>query len=314
MLLFFRTVDFVFIRSWKVKNMKNEENIETNILLNGNSITLYREDAVEGMPIRLKPGSVDVTVTSPPYNIGVSYKSYRDTMPREDYLEWTGKWIEAARGVLSSEGSLFLNIAGTPRDPLVPFQVLDVALRYFTLQNVIHWIKSIHIPKKSAGKSGTLTGDLTAGHYKPVNSKRFLNDCHEYIFHLTRSGEAPLDRLAVGVPYQDGSNISRWKTAGSGLHCRGNTWFIPYKTIKSRDRDRPHPASYPPELAAMCIMLHGVERCRSVMDPFTGIGGTALACADLRIDFTGFEIDESYIEETVRRLREGREQERLPGF
>jgi len=294
--------------------MKKTGDIETKIILNGNSITLYCEDAEKGMGSRLTPGSVDVIVTSPPYNIGVTYSSYRDTIPRIDYLEWTGNWMAAANGALSPEGSFFLNIAGKPSDPLVPFQVLEVALQYFTLQNVIHWVKSIHIPKEAAGKYGILRGDLTAGHYKPVNSKRFLNDCHEYIFHLTPSGSVPLDRLAIGVPYQDTSNISRWKSAESGLHCRGNTWFIPYKTIKSKDRDRPHPASYPPKLAEMCIKLHGIERCHSVMDPFLGIGGTALACAGLGINFTGFEIDEGYIMETVRRLQEGRELKRFPGF
>ena len=40
--------------------------------------------------------------------------------------------------------------------------------------------------------------------------QRFLNDCHEYVFHFTKSGRVQLNRLALGVPYQDKSNISRW--------------------------------------------------------------------------------------------------------
>jgi len=39
-----------------------------------------------------------------------------------------------------------------------------------------------------------LERDLAVGHYKPINSKRFLNDCHEFIFHFTPSGEELNDR------------------------------------------------------------------------------------------------------------------------
>ncbi len=38
---------------------------------------------------RLEPESVDVVVTSPPYNLGIRYRSYDDTLPRRDYLRWT---------------------------------------------------------------------------------------------------------------------------------------------------------------------------------------------------------------------------------
>ena len=46
--------------------------------------------------------------------------------------------------------------------------------------------------------SGT-SRDLAVGHYKPINSDRFLNDCHEFIFHFTPNGDTILDRLALAV-------------------------------------------------------------------------------------------------------------------
>jgi site-specific DNA-methyltransferase (adenine-specific) len=109
-----------------------------------------------------------------------------------------------------------------------------------------------------------------------------------------------LDRKAVGVPYQDKSNIRRWAGAGSDRRGRGNTWFLPYATIKDRDKDRPHPATFPVKLPAMCIRLHGLERARRVVDPFVGIGHTALACLELGVDFVGFEIDPDYFAQTCR--------------
>ena len=104
------------------------------------------------------------------------------------------------------------------------------------------------------------------------------------------------------MPYQDKTNIARWNNGGNGVHCRGNTWFIPYETIMSRDKDRPHPASFPVELASRCIRLHGVERAGLVMDPFLGIGSSAIACARLQVPFVGFEIAEDYFEESHDRL------------
>jgi site-specific DNA-methyltransferase (adenine-specific) len=105
------------------------------------------------------------------------------------------------------------------------------------------------------------------------------------------------------VPYQDASNIKRWAGAGEGLRCRGNTWFIPYETIQSRDRDRPHPASFPAKIPEQCLRLHGVNRAGTVLDPFLGLGSTAIAAARLGLDFVGIEMDATYLSEAVDRVR-----------
>jgi len=268
------------------------------------TVTLWRGDCIEGMK-RLARGSVDAVVTSPPYNLGTGYKSYNDRIPREEYLNWLEEWAEALVDVLSADGSLFLNIGSVPRDPWVPFQVAEVMSRIFKLQNVIHWIKAISVKREDVGNYPSITDDVSVGHYKPINSPRFINDCHEYVFHLTKSGSVPLDRLAVGVPYQDKTNIARWKGTGKkDLRCRGNTWFVPYKTIQNRDSERPHPATFPVKLAEMCLKLHGVERIRTAMDPFLGIGHAAVAAVELGVDFIGFEIDADYHDQACKNVRD----------
>jgi len=271
----------------------------------GTRLHLHCQDCLIGMETRLEPESVDVVVTSPPYNLGVKYDGYDDGGTREDYLAWTGRWLSAVRRVLSPGGSLFLNVGSRPRDPWVPFEVAGVAReREFVLQNVFHWVKSISVMKEDVGDYPGIARDVVVGHYKPINSPRFVNDCHEYVFHLTLDGGVPLDRLALGVPYQDKSNVRRWAaTGGRDLHCRGNTWFIPYKTIVRRDRDRPHPATFPPKLPEMCLRLHGLQRIGLVLDPFLGLGSTALACIGLKRNFIGFELAGPYYREAVRRLR-----------
>ncbi len=249
--------------------------------------------------------SIDVVVTSPPYNIGVRYNCYDDAeLSRQEYLDWLAGWAAHIRRVLKPQGSLFLNLGSKPSDPWVPFQVVTRLQGIMALQNVIHWIKSIAIEKALVGSAVDLSEDLTVGHYKPINSRRYLNDCHEYVFHLTRQGDVPLDRLAVGVPYQDKSNVRRWSSAARDRHCRGNTWFIPYRTIQSRSQERPHPASFPVELARKCILLHGVRPALRVMDPFLGLGHAGRAAVELGADFVGCELDPEYYAVACQTLRD----------
>jgi site-specific DNA-methyltransferase (adenine-specific) len=248
--------------------------------------------------------AVSVVVTSPPYNLGIRYRSYHDALPRAGYLDWTDAWIGAVARTLSPSGSFFLNVGVKPSDPWTAMDVAQTARRRLALQNVIHWIKSIAIDRDSAGARAGLDKDLAVGHYKPINSDRFLNDCQEFIFHFTPQGRTRLDRRAIGVRYQDPSNIARWRAAGGGVRCRGNTWFIPYETIQSRDKDRPHPATFPPRVPEYCLRLHGLKRIGLVLDPFLGLGSTAVACASLGLDFVGIELDKHYLQEAVTRTRQ----------
>ena len=270
---------------------------------------------------RLTGESVDLVVTSPPYNLGISYSRYSDRQDRQSYLGWCGEWAGQVRRVLKSNGSFFLNIGAAPSNPMLPHEIVMTLREFFVLQNTIHWIKSIAIDefcshRPVAGHTGPAlqTGHrpvattCSFGHFKPINSSRFLNDCHEYVFHFTKSGRVELNRLALGVPYQDKSNIARWShTRGKDLRCRGNTWFVPYETIQSREKERPHPATFPVRLAEWCIKLHGASRVRSMLDPFLGIGNSAVAAQRCGVKrFIGFEIDESYLAEVKRRIARGR--------
>lgn len=254
---------------------------------------------------------IDVIVTSPPYNIKKQYSQYKDDKERAEYLNWLEEIAKSSIVVLNDKGSFFLNISGTPSNP---FLALEAAMRFqqagYALQNVIHWIKSISFEKDDAGKShnlqedGITIGNAAIGHFKPIVSDRFLTDCHEYIFHFTKNGEVKLDKLAIGVPYQDKTNIGRWKSAKQDKRDRGNTWFIPYPTI---NESRPHPAVFPEKLPYLCIKLHGVKPGMIVYDPFMGIGTTALACLSLGVNYIGTEIDEEYIKVAQEQITERQE-------
>ena len=178
-------------------------------------------DCVSLMGDRISPNSVDVVVTSIPYNVGVNYSTYDDNRSESDYLAWLDEVFAAIKLVLNDDGSFFLNVGGTRRQPWTAMKVAEVAGRHFILQNEIVWVKSVTVDGKSHG------------HFTPLNGDRFLNQNWEHVFHFTKSGSVKLNRLGVGVPYEDKGNLRR-NQAHQDLRCGGDVWFIPHETTRDR--------------------------------------------------------------------------------
>ena len=238
----------------------------------------------------LEAGTVDVVVTSPPYNLGLSYRDYCDERSEDEYLDWLIRVAREIRRVMKADASFFLNISGSSSAPWLPFELVVRLRPLFVLQNHITWIKSI-----------ATKGDAV-GHFKPVGGQRFLHHNHEHIFHLTLSGDVKLDRLAIGVPFKDKSNIAR-RNHAKDLRCRGNTWFIPYDTVQSKAAKFHHPGTFPLALPRWCIRLHGRSNA-VVLDPFMGTGTTLVAAELEGASGIGIDIDPSYVAIGRRRLIE----------
>jgi site-specific DNA-methyltransferase (adenine-specific) len=255
--------------------------------------TILHGDCLTELP-KLSGGAFDVVVTSPPYNLDLAYDAYRDSLGEQEYLDWMVQVCTAIRRVLVPDGSFFLNISGSNRSPWLPFELIVRLRRLFVLQNHITWIKSIAMAHDSVG------------HFKPLAGARYLNHNHEHIFHLTLDGAVKLDRLAVGVPFKDKSNIAR-RNHARDLRCRGNTWFIPYPTVQTRAAKFNHPGTFPVDLPLWCIRLHGKAQGR-ILDPFMGTGTTMIAAALAGMNATGIELDAGYFDIAAARLREHMEE------
>lgn len=299
--------------------------------MNVNDIIL--EDCVAGMK-KLPAESIDIVVTSPPYNLDISYGTYADNLPRREYLEWLSQVFTEIKRILKPTGHFWLNVGYSNKDPWVGHDVSAQARPLFELQNNFTWVKSIAV------------NDRTTGHFKPINSERFSTPTWEHLFHFTKTGDVACDRLAIGVPYEYQCNVNDTETRLRGklvkklgfknqlefnrladdqqrkelevqfadrmkdkkpkptVRCRGNTWFVPYESITSRTDERgSHPATFPILLVEQCIKFSGIKS-GVLLDPFMGSGTSAIASSNCGIDWLGFEIDQDYREWALTRIQD----------
>lgn len=240
--------------------------------------------------------SIDCVITSPPYNIGIKYNTYKDNKPHNDYLQWIYEIFVEIKRVLKDDGHIFLNIGYTNANPFIGMEIALKLKDLFVLQNKITWVKNISI------------NDNSYGNYKPINSKRFISPTNEDIFHFTKTGKENLNRLSIGVPYVDKTNLKERNKKKNKTYevkhdkrCKGNTWYIPYKTINNKKERGNHPATYPIELVTNCIKLSD-KRNGFILDPFIGTGTTLTAVKymnenELSYDLNciGIDIDERYL-------------------
>jgi site-specific DNA-methyltransferase (adenine-specific) len=229
---------------------------------------IYIGDAIAAMST-MKNDSYGAIVTSPPYNIGMDYGEFRDDMSDEEYSLFTKSWMREA---LRISPVAVVNYGARTSNSISLARFMIDCASVGVIQSHIIWAKSIS------------TDDFSRGHFKPVNSQRYITSLHESIFVISRTGDHKLDRLSIGVPFSDKSNISRFKSNTGDVRCRGNIWLVPYDTKNTKEN---HPAVFPQKLAEMMIKLVAPA---SVLDPFIGSGTTAKAAETLGIPCDGIDI------------------------
>ncbi|MDA4112130.1 MAG: site-specific DNA-methyltransferase [Thaumarchaeota archaeon] len=235
----------------------------------------------------LASGSIQVCVTSPPYFRNKKYETQYSTYP--EYRRYLiGIWKEVNR-VLADSGLLFVNIGNSFDNQFKSHEVARdvVDLGFHFVQPVI-WVK---------------------GHHSPVQGETHLNHLYEHIFIFSKTEGYSLNRLAIGVPYKDKSNIGRWKIAKQDLRCRGDVWHINYETVQKHS-EKMHDAIFPKMLPEMCIKLASKRKSDRILDPFLGSGTTILAASELGRKSIGYEINPSY-EKIIRKKLNGVEELRF---
>ena len=220
--------------------------------------------------------SVDVIITSPPYNRKKHYSSdqnehYNDAQTKEEYFHFLDRvWRECYR-VISPQGIFFLNVGDAAHDQGLSEEVVRIAEKvgWTRIQDII-WLKTIY------GK----------GHYTPSGSSKRFNNIFEHIYLLVKNeNQYKLDPKQIGIPYADKSNIGRY--GEEDLRDPGNVWHIWYDQTTGATVKKGHDAPFPIGLPYMCLKV--VPQARLVLDPFLGTGTTLAAAHALGIRGIGYE-------------------------
>ena len=80
---------------------KEKKMIETGKIINGDCVEVMKS---------LPDGCIDLLVTSPPYNVNVSYDVYDDGRSMDEYWEFTRQWLKESLRILKDDGRVAINV------------------------------------------------------------------------------------------------------------------------------------------------------------------------------------------------------------
>lgn len=212
--------------------------------------------------------SVDIVVTSPPYNLKNStgngmkngrggkwsnaalihgYSTHNDNMPYDEYIKWQRDCLSEMMRVIHDDGAIFYNHKWRVQGGLIQdrHEIVDG----FPVRQIIIW-------KRKGGIN------FNPGYFLPT---------YEVIYMIAK----PDFKL---VPH---------------ANSYGDVWEFPQE-MKNR-----HPAPFPVALVERIISS---TNAKIILDPFMGSGSTAVAAKKLGRDFIGIEISEEYCEMSRERL------------
>jgi site-specific DNA-methyltransferase (adenine-specific) len=221
--------------------------------------------------------SVDLIVTSPPYNVDIKYNSHDDKISYQDYLEFSKKWMSRCFEWLKEDGRFCLNI---PLDKnkngqqSVGADLTTIAKSIgFKYHSTIVWNEG-NISRRTAWGSW-----LSA-------SAPFVIAPVELIVILHKNGWKKTSGSKI-------SDISR----DEFMNWTNGLWTFSGESKKRTG----HPAPFPIELPQRCIKLFSYVD-DVVLDPFLGSGTTLIAAALNNRKGIGIEVDLEYCKLAKKRL------------
>lgn len=233
----------------------------------------------------LPSGSIDLTITSPPYNIG---KEYEAPQPLEEYLDWCAAWIREVHRVTKPCGAFWLNLGYLEVEGkgfAVPIAYLLWDKTPFYLQQEIVWHYGAGVASKKR--------------FSPRNEKWlwYVKDPTRYLFNL----DAVRDPN-VKYPHQKKNGKLKCNPLGKNP---GDVWVIPKVTSgsgRASQERTTHPAQFPSAVIQR-ILLACSNPGDTVLDPFLGSGTTLVSAELTGRRGIGIEIRNDYSKLAQSRLR-----------
>ena len=239
------------------------------------SIKIYNDDILKINSIR--NDSIDLIITSPPYNLDIKYGAYEDDMSHEDYLTFSKEWLTKCLALTKKDGRLCLNV---PLDKnkggqqSISADITTVAKKVgWKYHSTIIWNEQ-NISRRTAWGS-------------------WMKASAPYVI-------APVE--VILIMYKE-----YWKkTSGSQVsdieRDEFMTWTNGVWNFSGESKKKiGHPAPFPLELPKRCIKLFSFVG-DVILDPFLGSGTTLISCIENNRKGIGIEIDEKYCELARKRI------------
>ncbi len=242
-----------------------------------NNIVIYNDDilSISAIP----HSSIDLIVTSPPYNVDIHYNSHIDNLTYDDYLEFTKKWLQKCFELAKDDGRFCLNVPldknkGGQQSVCADITKIakDIGWKY---HSTIIWNEG-NISRRTAWGS-------------------FMSASAPYVI-------APVE--VIIVLYK-----KNWKKIGGSkknditkkefMEWTNGIWSFNGESKKRVG----HPAPFPIELPRRCIKLFSFVD-DTVLDPFLGSGTTLIAAYLNNRKGIGVDIDKEYCDLAIKRLRQ----------
>jgi len=232
-----------------------------------NGITIVNDNILNTTSIT--PASVDLVVTSPPYNVDIQYGSHKDDVSYVDYLQFSKEWIGRCFDFLKEDGRFCLNVPldknkGGQQSVGADLTTLAKGIG-FNYHSTIIWNEG-NISRRTAWGS-------------------WMSASAPYVI-------APVELIIILYK-------SNWKkTSGSKKSDVTRDEFMSWTngmwTFNGESKKRVgHPAPFPTELPRRCIKMFSFIG-DTVLDPFMGSGTTLVAAYQNGRKGIGVDVDKSY--------------------
>jgi adenine-specific DNA-methyltransferase len=254
---------------------------------------IYNSDCLDSLR-KLQDPFINLTVTSPPYNIG---KIYENCLPIHDYIEWCENWIAEIYRLTLSDGTLWLNLGyfsidGKAKAIPIPYLLWD-KIPFYMIQEIV-W-------NYGAGVAGRKF-------YSPRNEKFlwYVKDANNYTFNLDAVRDS-------NIKYPNQKKNGKIKVNRIGKNPT-DVWEFPKVTSgqnRSSKERTPHPAQFPMAVIERIIKASS-NKGEIIIDPFLGSGTTSVVALSQNRLSIGFEINSDYcniaatrIENYLKKVRTG---------
>jgi site-specific DNA-methyltransferase (adenine-specific) len=264
-----------------VHNNKKAAELNSHAAVESPDAKIICGDGIAGL--KEHRGKARLITADSVYNVGIDYGdgAKADRLPDHVYLDWCRTWMEAARDVLTPDGSLWVLICNEYADEF------GCALKRIglTIRSWITWYETFG-----------------------VNCSNSFNRCSRRLFYCVKNPKRFVFNAEAVTRQSDRQAKYNDKRANPGGKIMDDVWLIPRLTGTCKERIPGFPTQLP------MALLRPIVGCASdpgdlVIDPFCGSGTTGAVCIESSRRFIGFEKQERFADLARKRLAKTKRKE-----